>query len=328
MNMRVLYSKWYLQTNFVNAMYDTTKLFLSREQAGGPILDCLPFLTNLSETYKQESAQAYITGHSGNLRVCISEYGVSIIGSLPKFYLGTNLHTLTRSDSRRAFEKMADTLHLPINKASVRRVDVGLNIITQYKPELYFSYLGQSNYYKRLTQPKSISYQNTLRSKKFYNKIAESQSKGIPIPEAFQGKNLLRYELSYMQRLPKQFNHAIITPNTLTNKFFYMNLIDRLVKEYEAIQKIGLVNMDTSRIKSPKDYFKQLIALAIQEKGLDTFLQHVDLLKEQNTFDKPEYYSRLRSEMKKLSSCPTNADTSELIQELNKKIKMAKKNYR
>ncbi|WP_162051496.1 phage/plasmid replication domain-containing protein [Pontibacter pamirensis] len=259
----------------------------------------------------------------------MSEHGISIIGSLAKFYLGSNLHTLNRSDSRRAFEQLADTMHLPIQRAVVSRVDIGMNLITQHTPELYFPYLGQSSYYKRLTQPQSISYQNNLRSKKFYNKIAESKSKSVLIPNVYQGKNLLRYEVCYMQRLPKQFNTAAITPNTLTEECFYMGLIDRVVKEYQAIQKNSLVKMDTTKIKSPKDYLKQVLALAIQEKGLDAFLHHVDLLKEQNTFDKPEYYSRLRSEIKKLSgSNNTTTDTPEMIQELNRKIARVSENYR
>jgi hypothetical protein len=326
--MEVLYSKWYLCTVFVKAMLDTTKLFLSQEQAGFSIEACLQNLTNLSESYRQETGQTYITGHAGNLRVGISEHGVSITGSLPKFYTGTNLHTLSRSDCRRAFEMMADTLHLPVQRAKVSRVDVGLNLLTDHKPELYYPYFGQSRYYTRLTQPKSITYQNNLRSVKAYNKIAESKSKGVVIPEVYAGKNLLRFEVCYMQRLSKQFKQAFITPDTLTEEGFYIGLIDRWCKEYEAIQKTRLVNMDTSKIRSPKDYLKQVIALTIQEKGLDTFLHHVDLLREQNTFDKPEYYSRLRSEIKKLSGANGTAEEPELIQELNKKVGRAKQHYR
>ncbi|WP_317195413.1 phage/plasmid replication domain-containing protein [Rufibacter roseolus] len=307
-------------------MLDTVHLRLSQEQAGSNLRDCLPYLTELSETCK-EDGQVYFTGHLNNCRAYLSESGLFIKGSLPKFYLGDNLHTLNRSDSRRAFEMMEDTLHLPVRKATVTRVDAGLNLMTDYKPELYYPYLGPSSYYQRLTQPKSISYKNGLRLKQFYNKIAESKSKGGPIPAIYQGRNVLRYEVSYMQRLPKQFNQALITPATLTEEGFYMGLIDKVLQEYEVIQKVGLINMDTSKIKSPKDYLKQVLALTIQEKGLDAFLHHVDLLRELDTFDKPEYYSRLRTEIKRLSKGPA-ADTPELIQELNKKVARVKQNYR
>jgi hypothetical protein len=305
------------------AMFDTVHLRLSQEQTAGNLLDCLPYLTDISETYKRDGGK-FTTGHAGNFRIYISDYGINIKGSLAKYYLGTNLHTPTREECKRAFELLADTLHLPIQLATVSRIDIGMNLITQYKPEVYFSYLGQSNYYNRLTQPMSISYQNTQRCKKFYNKIAEIKSRRAIIPNPYQGKNMLRYELSYLKRLPKQFNRAIITPDTLIEEDFYINLFDRMVKEYEVIQKIGLVNMDISKLRSPKDFMKWINALAIQEKGSDTFLHLVDLLKEQNAFNKPEYYSRLRSEIIRQSGGYTIADTPELVLELNKKIAGAK----
>lgn len=308
-------------------MYDTLHLRLSKEEAGGNLLNCLPYLSNVAETYRQDG-QTFLTGYANNCKVSISDYGLSIKGSIAKFYSGNNLHTLSISDSKMAFEMMADTLRMPIRKATVSRIDIAQNLLMNYKPEAYYNFLGESNYYQRLVQPKSVYYSNSRRTKLFYNKIAESKKQGCIIPETFQNKHVLRYELRYTTRLKKQFNQAIITPDTLTDNDFYMKLMDQWVKEYTTIQKIGLVNMDTKNIRSPKDYFKQLLALTIQEKGSATLLQHVDLLREQNTFDKPEYYSRVRSEIKRLSSCKPLADTPELIQELNDKIAQAKQNYR
>lgn len=291
-------------------------------------MDCLPFLTNLSETYKQDTGQTYLTGHAGNLKVTVLEYGVSIVGSLAKFYLGTNLHSLNRSDSRRAFELMADTLHLPIQRATVSRVDIGVNLMTDYKPELYYPYLGQSNKYQRLMQPKSISYQNSMRSKKFYNKIAESKKNRVAIPDVYKGKHLLRYELCYMQRLPKQFNLPFITPGVLTNERFYMEMYDRWFKEYEAIQKVGIAKMDTTKIKTEKDFLDQLLILAIQEKGLDAVLHQIEVLKEQKVYKHSEYYSNLKKKIRKMISSSSHVEMPELLEELNKKVARAKENYR
>jgi hypothetical protein len=288
--------------------------------AGGSVWDCLPYLTNLKKSYRQDTGQTYVTGNAGNLRVGVSERGVSITGSLAKFYLGTNLHTLTRSDTIRAFEQIADTLHLPIHKAKVTRVDVGQNIITNFKPELYYPYLGQSAYYTRLTQPKSISYQNSQRTKKAYNKIAESKYNKVHIPEVYADKNVLRFEVSYTARLPKQFNQAVITPDTLTDERFYMNMYDRWFNEYEAIDKVGLFNMDTSKINTPKDYLEQFLATCILEKGLDNVLNHIELMREQKVYKQPEYYSTLKRKVKEMVRNKNKAEQPELIQELNNKI--------
>ncbi|AKQ44438.1 hypothetical protein TH63_00365 [Rufibacter radiotolerans] len=307
-------------------MYDSVGLRISQEQAGSNLIDCLPYLTDLSETCKADG-QVYYTGHLNNCKAYLSDSGLFIKGSLTKFYLGDNLHTLNRSDARRAFEMMADILHLPIQKATLTRIDAGLNIVTDFKPELYYPYLGQSNHYQRLTQPKSISYKNGLRLKQFYNKIAESKSKGVAIPAIYHGKNLLRYEVSYMQRLAKQFKQTHITPATLTEEGFYMGLIDKVVQEYEAIQKIGLINMDLTKIKYPKDLWNQVIALCIKEKGPDAFLHLIDQLKELRSFDKPEYYSRARKDVREYSKALA-PDTPDLIKELDRKVARIKQNYR
>jgi hypothetical protein len=306
-------------------MLDTTKLFLSQDKAGGPIRDCLHYLTNLSKTYKQDKGQTYITGHAGNLRVSISEHGVSITGSLPKFYTGTNLHTLTRSDCRRAFEMIADTLHLPIQRATVSRVDIGMNLLTEHKPEQYYPYLGQSSYYKRLTQPKSISYQNNLRSKKFYNKIAESKSTGMAIPAIYQSKHVLRYEVCYTQRLCKQFNQSLITPDTLIEERFYMALIDKFIKEYESIKKIGIPTMNKNKMTTSKGFWEQVCILAIPLLGQENLLSLTEEMKA--GFNTEREYYRVRDQIKE-KACTLFEEQPELIQELNKKVARAKQHYR
>ncbi|MDO6389259.1 hypothetical protein Q4E40_03910 [Pontibacter sp. BT731] len=326
--MVVPYSKQYRFILFINAMYCTIGQFLAVDMIGGSVWDCLPYLTNLSENYRQDTGKTYITGNAGNLKIGISEHGVSIKGSLAKFYLGTNLHTLTRSDSKRAFELMADTLHLPVYKAKVTRMDVGHNIMTEYKPELYYPYLGQSPRYTRLTQPTSISYQNSQRSIKAYNKIAESKKNRVAIPDVFRGKNLLRFEVSYTARLTKQFNQAVITPDTLTDERFYTGMYDRWYNEYEAIHKVGLTLMDTSKINTPKDYTDQVLRLVVQEKGLEAFLHHIELMKEQKVFKHKKYYTDLRNIFKGMAKAQSIAEQPELIQELNSKIIKAKQYYR
>jgi hypothetical protein len=309
-------------------MYCTISLFIPMDMAGGSVWNCLTYLTNLSENYRQETGKSYVTGSAGNLRVGVSEHGVSITGSLAKFHLGTNLHTLTRSDTKRAFEHLADTLHLPIQKAKVTRADIGQNIITEYKPELYYPYFGQSTYYTRLTQPKSISYQNSQRSKKAYNKIAESKKNRVAIPEVYAGKHLLRFEVSYTARLPKQFNQEFITPDTLTDERFYMAMYDRWYNEYESINKVGLTLMDTSKINTPKDYKDQLLRLVVQEKGLEAFLHHIEIMKEQKVFKHKKYYTDLKNDLKSMVKAQSIAEQPELIQELNKKMEKAKRYYR
>lgn len=305
-------------------MYCTISLSLPVDMAGSSVWDCLPYLTNLRENYRQDTGQSYVTGNAGNLRIGVSEQrGVSITGSLAKFHNGTNLHTLTRSDSKRAFERIADTLHLPIHRAKVKRIDVGHNIITDYKPELYYPYFGQSSRYSRGIFKGSLYYQNGQRSKIAYDKIAESKYNRVAIPEVYAGKNLLRFEVSYKKNLPKYFNLAAITPDTLTDERFYMGMYDRWYKEYDNINKIGIPVMDKNKMRTSANFIKQAGLMALKHWN-EVFLNVAEEMKSENGFTTKKEYDRVKRLLKQYTKSSPEKQ-SELIQELNKKMERAKR---
>jgi len=101
-----------------------------------------------------------ITGTlDGLLRVSASQRGVNVTdGSLCKWYLGDNFQTMERGDTQRAIEKLSDILHLPMNEATITRIDVAQNFIIRHPPEVYFNHLGSSYPYKRLEQPDGLYY--------------------------------------------------------------------------------------------------------------------------------------------------------------------------
>ena len=157
------------------AMYDTINLWLSIDKAGGfDVSKTLQSLSGVTE-HTRDDGQVYVSGYLKNYRVNISGQGVSLKGSLAKYFLPDNFHTLTRSDSARAFEMMSDELCLPIQKAKVNRIDFAQNFLMIYEPEAYYPYLGDCQYYQRQPTSNSLYYSNTLRQKLFYNKIAEGK---------------------------------------------------------------------------------------------------------------------------------------------------------
>lgn len=311
-------------------MYDTVNLWLPIERAGITNLPAYiePYLKNITRHFK-EDGQTYISGMMGsNYKATVSHSGISLKGSLAKYFLPDNFHTLTRLDSTKAFEKMNDELHLPIDQAIVRRIDFAQNLLMDCKPEAYYSYLGECQHYNRLTQPKSLYYCNGLRTKLFYNKVAEGTVKGLKLPDVWNGQNVLRYEMRYTSRLPKQFNIPEITAGTLSDEKFYIGLFDRWQAEYKAINKIQSIKFNLSDMNSPKDFFKQLDLMAINMIGQDKIMQVVEDLRAKKAFDKPEYYSRLKKEIKELCKSPDLTISSDLVAELDKKIAMTKKYYR
>jgi hypothetical protein len=309
-------------------MYDTVNLWLPMDKIGSfDLSKTLQSLTGITE-HTKDDGQIYVSGYLNNYKVSISGQGVSLKGSLAKYFLPDNFHTLTRSDSARAFEMMADELHLPIQKAKVTRIDFSQNFIMDFEPQAYYNFLGECQYYERQPQSKSLYYTNTLRQKLFYNKIAEGKAKGLKLPDVWKGQNVLRYEMRFTSRLPKQFNQSEIAASRLSDEKFYVTLFDKWLAEYEAINKLHSINFNLSDMNSPKDFWKQVSLMAINMIGQDNIMMEIENLRHQKAFDKPEYYSRLKKEVKELCKTPELTSASDLVAELDKKIKSSKRYYR
>lgn len=309
-------------------MYDTLKIWLPANSIAevGYLDRVVTLLDNTTQHTKADN-----TGFSGyykGLKASVSDKGVSLYGSICKAYLDNNIKTLTRQDTQRAFELFSDELHLPFNESIINRIDLAQSFLVDYEPELYYHYLGDCNHYHRLTQPQSISYQNQLRTKIFYNKKAEVKKKGYKVPEIWANKNILRYELRYMSRIPKQFNVYKVTAKLLYDEAFYINLIDRWHNEYESINKTSSINLNHSKMNKPKDFLTQMAILKINEIGLCETLKLIEELKAKNCFQHKEYYSRLKADIKRLYKTYEPEQGNELITELNKKITQVKEYYR
>lgn len=309
-------------------MYDTLNIWLPAQSiAEVSSLNNIPDLfTNLTQHSKADST--FFSGHFEGLKASVSNNGLSLKGSLCKYYLNDNIKTLTRQDTQRAFEKLADTLHLPMSEAVISRIDLAQSFLVNYPTELYYPYLGESNYFKRLVQPQSLYYNNGLRVKLFYNKVAEAKKKRVFVPEIWQDKNVLRYELRYVSRLPQQFNVNKVIAKTLFEEQFYINLIDRWQAEYEAINKLNYSNLNYNKMKKPKDFINQMAAMYINSIGQSEALKLVEQMKTSNCFEHKEYYSRVKQDIKKLSKSYEPDNKNELITELSKKIKQVKQHYR
>lgn len=309
-------------------MYDTLHIWLPADRTcKNDLLQASKYLTNLTEHKSDE--KIYMSGKLNNFKVNLSESGASFKGSLAKYFLSDNFSTLTRSDTARAIEQMANEIHLPVALSKVSRIDFAQNLLMDYEPEAYYNYLGQSNHYKRVKYDKSVAYTNGRRRyKTFYNKIAEGRAKKMIIPDVWKSQNVLRYELRYTSRLPKEFNVAEVTASSLANEKFYMELCDRWYSEYEAINKINSINLNLNEMKSEKDFYKQLELFAIHTIGQDKLMEAIEEMRIRKVFPHPEYYSRLKSGVKKLCETPKLTASSELVIELDKKIKDAKRYYR
>jgi hypothetical protein len=260
-------------------MYDNVDFYVRSEDVSG-----IDFLgetpCNFDVTGEHDfNGEHVISGTVGDVpnknyfKIATSRRGVAIKdGSLCKWYLGDNFQTLGRGDTRRAIEKLGDTLHLPIDEATVTRLDVAQNFIVQHPVQVYYNHLGELKYAGRAPiignrETEGLYYHQSRGLLVFYDKVREQTGKGRPIPELYQGKNVLRYEQRYKSRLSKSFNVERVTGAMLCKERFYMEVINRWAENYKNIEKINDTNINFEAMKTKRDLYTMGILALIEMQG-------------------------------------------------------------
>lgn len=303
-------------------MYDTLKLWLNNDDIkDSRYLQKIPtLLSNVSE--HQTEYGNYITGNKDNLKISCGPTGISINGSINKFWHKDNFNKLTKQQTELSITKISDFLNTDVSNAKVNRIDLAHNFIMNEQPKNYYHLLGPCNRYKRIEQPKSVYYSNKLRTKLFYNKIAEGKSKNEHIPKIWLNKNVLRYELRYTKRLPKQFNTDYVKAKDLYNELFYIDIIDNWTKEYFEIKKNKLFTPTKMNLtnRNAKEF---LLSALIELVGHNEVRKLTENWKDNfSTTKENQRFKKSLTELKGLTK------ESDLIKELDTKILTIKEYYR
>jgi hypothetical protein len=272
---------------------------------------------------------------NGDFKITLNKNSVNIKGgSLCKWYLGDNFQTLGRSDTQQAIEKLSDILHLPIDKATVSRLDVAQNFIVKNPVEVYYNHLGELKHTKRspITENGNIEgiyYFGSNVQSLFYNKIKQQKSKGQPIPELYQNQNVLRYEQRYTSRLYKTLNVEHITATMLYNEDFYINVCNRWRNNYKAIKKINDITLNFDTMRGKKDlYTMGLLSLIQMQGGELAIIAQINEAQKTGTITKKTAFDMRQAITE---ACKMKGDITaqnEAILELDKKITDAVKYYR
>lgn len=273
--------------------------------------------------------EVVITGNLNGLRVSASRRGVNVSnGSLCKWYLGDNFKTMERGDVQRAIEKLSDTLHLPMDKATITRIDLAQNFIMKYPTEVYFNHLGSYYPSKRLEQPNGLYYSKHDTLLAFYDKVKEQQAKRQPIPELYSNRNTLRYEMRYKARLKDTFKVDKVTGAMLYEEQFYMDIVNRWKKAYKDIKKINDVTLNFEAMKTKRDlYTLGLASLIDQQGGQLSMIQQINEAFKKGELTKKQSYD-LRQAITEASRATIATVESDLIKELDKKIDDVVRFYR
>lgn len=271
-----------------------------------------------------------LTGRLGGLKISLNEYQLKIKdGSLCKWFLGDNFQTMGRGDVQRAIEKLSDTLHLPVDKATVTRLDVAQNFICKHPPFVYLNHLGALRYATRLQEPSGLYYQQTGGRLCFYDKNKEQKSKREPIPPLYQNRNVLRYEQRYTQRLATQFNVVNVTGALLYDETFYIEVLKRWRDTYYNIKKINDVTLNFSQMKSKQQLYKMgVLSLVKQAGGELYFMEQIDEAQNSGELTRKQAYD-LRQAVKEACKVESGLTVqNEAIKELDRKVADAVKFYR
>ncbi len=278
----------------------------------------------LTDTSVRESEKkgVGITGNLGNYIISINERGIFFSGSLAKFYLPSNVFTLTRATVKEALEKISDQLHVNVGAARLTRVDVSTVLPTKQPPANYYNYLGDKPHFARLQASADTLYYNTKkRQLVFYDKTKEAKSKGAIIPPALSRCNLFRYEVRFVNRLRQQFNQDQPTTALLFEPNFYCWLIRQWKKEFDTIKKLK-ANFMIDNVKRPNEAINIFLGSLIQKNGgqnaINDFLSD---LKAKKTFSRPADYTRVKNKLMQMQMTPTKEpQQNDLIIELETAI--------
>lgn len=298
-------------------MIDTLNLWIDRADAQDPFA-VVPFLDDVEEAHSDKWGYR-CRGSIGDYRVSVGESGISLQGSLSKYYLPSNLFTLTRATAQEALEKMSDTLHLDmLSGAKVSRVDISTILPTSRPPADYYRFMGCKPYFKRLqTTPDTLYYQTHREVICFYDKQKEARAKGAIVPEGLEGHNLLRYEVRYLTRIAKQLNGgAPLYAGNLVTPEIYSALVCKWGAEFKTIHKLKDMNNTDTLPTTPKEAKNELFQRLLAEGGVEAIDAFIADLKARKAFSDPKYYSRLKADLTKTLQGRGKAGESELMREL------------
>lgn len=273
--------------------------------------------------------------------ITVSERNIKIKdASLCKWFLGNNFETLQRKDVQHAIQKLSDTLHLPIDKAKVTRIDVAQNFILKYPVQVYYNHLGEMAYCKRVpviderNKTEGLYYfQNNNRGLSlFYNKVKEQKNKRQPIPELYEHQNVLRYEQRHKNSLSKTFNVEYVTASMLYDESFYKTVINMWGANYKAIKKIlnrNKLNFKDMDITTKKELYDIALLEYIHNSGGElAMIEQINEMQQMGKLTRKQAFD-FRKEIKEACKLTIGTEIeNETIYELNKKVNDAIKHYR
>lgn len=309
-------------------MYDSIRYNLQTNDA----FRSTQYLTALKEISDVESGEIVTIGKLKNLNVKIKDSSVSIFGSMPKFYLGSNLQQLTRKGTQETIEKLSDELRLKVYESNINRIDVSANFIMDKQLNNYFNCLTYLRYVEKKPYKNGLQFETNKTTLLFYDKSRELKKKKQPIPELFQNRNILRYEVHFTKRLKDTFKQTEIIGKDLYQEDFYVKSVNLWRDLYFKIDKSKIITINPEVIDMYN--IPQLKNIATYEfiksnfGSVENYFNFLDNEQKNGTITK-QFKSNFKKQIKGWSELPVfHIEDNEAIKELDSKVIRMSKYYR
>jgi hypothetical protein len=315
-------------------MHDTVKIWY--DSSLGLPADFMETRACITDQHERISKETGLVKQSGKLRNLIlksGEQGLHISGSLAKFHFGSNAHVLTRHDAEEAVKELSDLLHLPVERAKVCRFDLAQNFIMQRPVSDYICRMTEARYFKRddYSDRQSVLFKNSLNAIVLYDKLRQLEhcrrhGEKEPIPELFQGRNVLRIENRFLRRLGRQFDRQSVTVADLYEPIFYKTALTKYRDGYFLIQK---TRKETALdMRNVKTYEQSLAFFGLQNiGGYEMARQIIQSAFQRGAIQKHTYYKLLKK-TRALALLKNGRETGDIIHELDEKVMQAVACYR
>lgn len=307
-------------------MYDTIHFFLKSEDIEGGFPEDVvekvcAVLSRANLRYRRHSNTPFYQGNLENLTVQISDDLLIVMGSMHQYTMGSQLIPMPLADFALGLHRISQALGLPMEKATVIRLDVAFNIETDYKPEAYYSHFGISKGYRRDTTGSTLYYKqsikNGIKQIAIYDKLKQTKNKK-DIPAALLNKNLIRIEFKMLKKVANQLNLASVTGAILAEPSFYREMVQQWEAQYHAIQKERVLALGS--VQNAKDLERYYQIKGIHASGgVHQAISHIKRLLLQGQITHQQA-ATLKRKTKQLAESPSLTTNSPLIDELNQKV--------
>ena len=304
-------------------MYD--KIVIWKSRMGDEYPHLVTLLEDAKEQTDLETGEIKTYGSLQGMKVGIYPTAIRIEGSIAKFlYAGGNVIPLNRHTTEEAIKKLSDALQINLEDAGVSSLEFGANFLMRHKPSEYLIRMGELPWRQRYTfNVDTLYYRHRGKEQPdtfcMYDKISDAKAKGMPIPQGFEDKNLLRVELRLNGSLAKQMGVPEVAASTLYDRQFYAKIRNRFINTYFSISKLNKLNTHfMESIKTPKDAVDGFLGLMLAKAGgmqeIDAYLEE---LKANQVFADRINYKRTKDALLKAASKAKLSSKDELVAELD-----------